>query len=144
MAMARRKTTVYLDEDVVRASRVLAARAGLQEYEIVNGALRTFLGLAAVERVWAGSQLTDEEAATLAYGELQAMRREAGGGTAGEGPPGRPRPRRARFRPPLPPRRSGSPLPPLARWRVRADGLPPSARRTGGGASRARGRGAGG
>jgi hypothetical protein len=83
MAMARRKTTVYLDEDVVRASRVLAARTGQHEYEIVNAALRTFLGLAAVERVWAGSQLTDEEAATLAYGELQAMHREAGGGTAG-------------------------------------------------------------
>ena len=83
MAMARRKTTVYLDEDVVRASRVLAARTGQHEYEIVNAALRSFLGLAAVERVWARSQLTDEEAAALAYGELHAARREAGGGTAG-------------------------------------------------------------
>ena len=51
MAMARRKTTVYLDEDVIRASRVLAARTGQHEYEIVNAALRSFLGLAAVERV---------------------------------------------------------------------------------------------
>ena len=83
MAMVRRKTTVYLDEDVVRASRVLAARTGQHEYEIVNAALRSFLGLAAVERVWARSPLTDEQAAALAYGELRAMRREAGGGTAG-------------------------------------------------------------
>ena len=45
--MARRKTTVYLDEDIVRASRVLAARTGQHEYEIVNAALRSFLGLAA-------------------------------------------------------------------------------------------------
>ena len=83
MAMARRKTTVYLDADVVRASRVLAARTGQHEYEIVNAALRSFLGLAAVERVWARSQLTGEEATALASGELQAVRREAGGGTAG-------------------------------------------------------------
>jgi uncharacterized protein (DUF169 family) len=83
MAMARRKTTVYLDEDIVRASRVLAARTGQHEYEIVNAALRSFLGLAAVERVWARSPLTDEQAAALAYSELRAMRREAGGGTAG-------------------------------------------------------------
>jgi hypothetical protein len=83
MAMARRKTTVYLDEDVLRASRVLAARTGQHEHEIVNAALRSFLGLAAVERVWARGQLTGEETAALACGELQAMRREAGGGTAG-------------------------------------------------------------
>lgn len=81
MAIARRKTTVYLDEDVIRASRVLAARTGQHEYEIVNAALRSFLGLAAVERVRARSQLTDEEAGGLAYSELRAMRREAGGGT---------------------------------------------------------------
>jgi hypothetical protein len=62
---------------------VLAARTGQHEYEIVNAALRSFLGLAAVERVWARSPLTDEQAAALAYGELRAMRREAGGGTAG-------------------------------------------------------------
>ena len=80
MATARRKTTVYLDEDVIRASRVLAARTGQHEYEIVNAALRSFLGLATVERVWARSPLTDDEAAPLANGELQAMRREAGGG----------------------------------------------------------------
>ena len=49
----------------------------------MNAALRSFLGLAAVERVWARSPLTDEQAAALAYGELRAMRREAGGGTAG-------------------------------------------------------------
>ena len=83
MAIARRKTTVYLDEDVIRASRVLAARTGQHEYEIVNAALRSFLGLAAVERVWARSQLTDEEAGALAYGELRAMRQGAGRGTAG-------------------------------------------------------------
>jgi hypothetical protein len=81
MATARRKTTVYLDEDVLRASRVLAARTGQHEYEIVNAALRSFLGLAAVERVWGRSQLSEEQAAALAYGELRAMRRDRGGDT---------------------------------------------------------------
>jgi hypothetical protein len=82
MAMARRKTTVYLDEDVLRASRVLAARTGQHEYEIVNAALRSFLGLAAVERVWARSHLSEQEASALASSELRAMREEAGGGAA--------------------------------------------------------------
>jgi hypothetical protein len=83
--MARRKTTVYLDEDVLRASRVLAARTGQHEYEIVNAALRSFLGLAAVERVWARGHLSEEEVAAFASSELRAMREEASGVTAATG-----------------------------------------------------------
>ena len=75
-AMAKKKTTVYLDESVLRATKVFAARTGRREYEIVDAALRGYLGLSAVEAVWQRSPLTEEEATQLAYQELQAMRRE--------------------------------------------------------------------
>jgi hypothetical protein len=74
--MARRKTTTYLEEDVARAARVMAARTGQKEYEIINEALRGYLGLAAVEKVWARNRLSTDEASTLAYSELTQMRRE--------------------------------------------------------------------
>jgi len=80
--MGKLKTTVYLDDDVARAAKVLAARTGQREYEIVNEALRRYLGLEAVEDVWAHSTLTEQEATDLAYSELHAMRREEAAGTS--------------------------------------------------------------
>lgn len=74
LAISRRKATVYLDEDGRRASRVLAARTGQHEYEMVNAAVRGFLGLAAVERVWARGELS--EADKLASSDLRSIRDE--------------------------------------------------------------------
>ncbi len=74
--MAKKKTTVYLDESVLRATKVFAARTGRREYEIVDAALRGYLGLSAVAAVWERSTLTEDEAAQVAYAELRAMRRE--------------------------------------------------------------------
>ncbi len=78
--MAKRKTTVYIDDEVLRATKVLAARTGRREYEIVGDALRSYLGLEAVESVWRRSQLTAEEAQAIAYEELHAMRDERDAG----------------------------------------------------------------
>ncbi len=78
--MAKRKTTVYIDDDVLRATKVLAARTGRREYEIVGDALRSYLGLEAVESVWRRSQLNEEQAEALAYEELHAMRDERDAG----------------------------------------------------------------
>ncbi|MGA7172334.1 MAG: hypothetical protein WCB86_02965 [Candidatus Dormiibacterota bacterium] len=61
---------------------MLAARTGHREYEIVNAALRSFLGLAAAERVWARSELSEEEATELASSELHSMRKEGGSRSA--------------------------------------------------------------
>jgi Arc/MetJ family transcription regulator len=76
VGMAKRKTTVYIDDEVLRATKVLAARTGRREYEIVGDALRSYLGLEAVESVWRRSQLSEEQAEAVAYGELHAMRDE--------------------------------------------------------------------
>jgi hypothetical protein len=77
--MARRKTTVYIDEALLRAAKVAAARSGKREYEVFEDALRQHLGLAgAVERIWAGitpqNAPTDEEAASIATEELASVR----------------------------------------------------------------------
>jgi Ribbon-helix-helix protein, copG family len=77
--MAKAKTTVYLDEDVLRAARVAAARSGKRDSEIVEEALRSYLAGGILDSIWAhqrnqGLELSEEEALELAYAELRAMR----------------------------------------------------------------------
>jgi predicted transcriptional regulator len=76
--MARRRVTVSLGEDVVRALDHEAERAGKSRSQIVEQTLARELAGAAIEHIWSSSQgpsLTDEEAMELAYSELHAMRR---------------------------------------------------------------------
>lgn len=72
----RRKTTVYLDEELLRCAKVLAVRTDRKDYEVLEAALRRYLGIEVLERAWARSDLTDEEGLVIAYEELDAMRRE--------------------------------------------------------------------
>lgn len=77
--MTRKKTTVYIDETLLRAAKVAAARSGKHEYEVFEEALREHLGLAgAVERIWAGispeEAPSDEEAAHISTEERAAVR----------------------------------------------------------------------
>ena len=57
----KRKVTLYVDEDVLRAARVRAARTDKRDSEVVEDALRSYLGFEAVERVWARSTLSEDE-----------------------------------------------------------------------------------
>jgi len=43
--LMKRKTTVYLDDALIRAVKVAAARSQLHEYQVMEQALRAFLGL---------------------------------------------------------------------------------------------------
>lgn len=79
--MVRKKTTVYIDEALLRAAKVAAARSGKREYEVFEEALKRHLGFAGTaERIWAGispeDAPTEEEAARLAAEELAAVRAE--------------------------------------------------------------------
>jgi hypothetical protein len=77
--MARRKTTVYLEDNLLRQAKVAAARAGKHDYEVIEAALRRYLGLEVADRVWArnaASPLDPDKALALAYAELEAMRAE--------------------------------------------------------------------
>ena len=70
----RRKVTLYVDEDVLRAARVRAARTDRRDSDIVEDALRSYLGFDVVERVWAQSDLGEDEAMRLAVEETRAVR----------------------------------------------------------------------
>lgn len=86
--MARKKTTVYVDEALLRAAKISAARSGKREYEVFEDALRHHLGLAeTVERIWSTIATTDapseDEAARIAAEELAAVRAEDTSSQAG-------------------------------------------------------------
>lgn len=70
----RKKTTVYLPPDLLRAAKVWAARTGRKDYEILEEALKLYLGLEVIESVWARSDLSEDDALDLAYEELHASR----------------------------------------------------------------------
>jgi hypothetical protein len=73
--MTRAKTTIYVDEDLLRAAKVQAARTGRREYEVFEEALRQYLGLEVLEAVWSRVDVSEDKATELAYRELRAARR---------------------------------------------------------------------
>ncbi len=75
VSVMRRKTTIYVEENLLRATKIAAARAGKRDYQVVEEALRAYLGLELLERVGARSKLTEDEALNLAYQELHQSRR---------------------------------------------------------------------
>jgi hypothetical protein len=72
--MTRKKTTVYLEEDVLRSARVMAARSGKKDYEVFEEALRSYLGMEAIERAWGDADLSEDEALKLAVDEVHRFR----------------------------------------------------------------------
>jgi hypothetical protein len=70
----KRKVTVYLDPDVARAAKVRAARTERRDSEVVEDALRVYLGIAALDQAQELSTLDEDEALELAYKELHAAR----------------------------------------------------------------------
>ncbi len=73
---SKRKVTLYVDEDVMRAARVRAAGTDKRDSEVVEEALRAYLGFTAIAGVWARSDLTEEDAVRLAVEETHAARAE--------------------------------------------------------------------
>lgn len=73
--MPKRKTTVYIDDSVLRAAKIAAAREGKPDYQILEEALRRHLGLDVVQRVGRRAGLGEREALRLAYRELHAARK---------------------------------------------------------------------
>ena len=82
--MPKTRTTLTVDEDVMRAVRIKAARTGKRDSEVIEDSLRRDLGLDELERIWANVKPAPyKEGLELAYSELHAMRRErrAAGGS---------------------------------------------------------------
>ena len=64
-----------LDERVLRAVRVKAARTGRRDSEVIEDALRRDLGLELLERIWAKADMGEAESLGLAVGEQHKSRR---------------------------------------------------------------------
>jgi hypothetical protein len=60
------RTTLTIDEDVLRAVRVRGARTGKGDSEVIEEALRRELGFELLDRLWQGSALPEDEAMALA------------------------------------------------------------------------------
>lgn len=72
--MGKRKTTVYLDEDLLRDAQIQAARSGKKDSELIEEAVRSYLGLDILDEVWARSDLDEDAALKLAYEAIDAGR----------------------------------------------------------------------
>jgi hypothetical protein len=72
--VAKTRTTVTIDEDLLRAVKVRAARLGKGDSEVIEDAVRSHLGLDLLERLWATNDLSETDAMDLAI-EAQHKRR---------------------------------------------------------------------
>jgi hypothetical protein len=72
----KRKATFYISEEVLRAAKVSAARTDQRDSEVVEKALRQYLGFDLLERVWARSDLSEKEAMDVALEATHAVRRQ--------------------------------------------------------------------
>lgn len=73
--MAKLRTTVALDERVLRAVRVKAARSGRRDSDVIEEALRRDLGLDLLEEIWSRADLGEDEAMRLAVEAQHEARR---------------------------------------------------------------------
>jgi hypothetical protein len=69
------RTTLMIDEDVLRAVKVRAARLGKGDSEVIEEAIRRDLGLDLLDRLWARNDLAEAEAMELAVEAQHASRR---------------------------------------------------------------------
>jgi plasmid stability protein len=73
--MARVKTTLSIDEDLMRQVRIRAARANRSQSEVLEGALREGLGV--IDRIRAKAGLSEVEALQLASDVVHEIRHQA-------------------------------------------------------------------
>ena len=64
-----------LDERVLRAVRVKAARTGRRDSDVIEEALRRDLGLELLERIWQTADLDEDDAMKLAVEAQHKSRR---------------------------------------------------------------------
>lgn len=73
--MRKSRTTVSLDEGVLRAVRIKAARTGRRDSEVIEEALRRDLGIDLLERIWDSADLGEDEAIRIAVEAQHQSRR---------------------------------------------------------------------
>ncbi|MGI8438669.1 MAG: CopG family transcriptional regulator [Thermoleophilaceae bacterium] len=72
--MAKVRTTLTIDDSVLKAVKVRAARSGRGDSEVIEEALRRELGIDFLERMWEQAPLSAEDAEALAVEAQHATR----------------------------------------------------------------------
>jgi Ribbon-helix-helix protein, copG family len=74
--MSKVRTTLTIDEGVLRAVKVRAARSGKGDSEVIEEALRRDLGFDLLERLWQRNDLDEDQAMSLALEAQRWARRQ--------------------------------------------------------------------
>ncbi|HEY2719790.1 MAG TPA: ribbon-helix-helix protein, CopG family [Solirubrobacteraceae bacterium] len=74
--MSKVRTTLTVDEEVMRAVKIAAARAGKGDSQVIEEALRRDLGLDLLDRLWERNKMSEEDAMNLALEAQHATRRD--------------------------------------------------------------------
>ena len=74
--MAKVRTTLTIDEDVLRWVKIRAARAGKADSAVIEEALRRDLGLDLLDRLWERNDFAEDEATALAVEAQHKTRRK--------------------------------------------------------------------
>jgi hypothetical protein len=64
--VAKVRTTLTIEEEILRAVKVRGARTGKGDSEVIEDALRRELGFDLLERLWQRNDLDEEQAVRLA------------------------------------------------------------------------------
>ena len=75
--MPKVRTTLTIDDEVLRAVKHRAARGGKRESEVIEEALRRDLGISLLDGLWSRSHMDEKEASALAV-EAQHETRPTG------------------------------------------------------------------
>jgi metal-responsive CopG/Arc/MetJ family transcriptional regulator len=73
--MAKVRTTLTIDEEVLRAVKVRGARSGKGDSEVIEEALRRELGFDLLEQLWQRNDLGEDKAVALAVEAQHKTRR---------------------------------------------------------------------
>jgi len=73
--MPKVRTTLTIDDQVLRAVKLRAAHTGRGDSEVIEDALRRDLGLELFDRLWAKGDLDEDEATALAVEAQHETRR---------------------------------------------------------------------
>lgn len=76
--MAKVRTTLTIDEDVLRQVKIRAARSGQGDSAVIEASLRRDLGLDLLDHLWERNDLPAAEATSLALEAQHRTRRKTG------------------------------------------------------------------
>lgn len=74
--MPKVRTTLTIDDEVLRAVKVRGARSGKGDSEVIEDALRRELGLDLLDRLWQRNDMTEDAAIELAVEAQHETRKQ--------------------------------------------------------------------